>query len=368
MRTIFRSILQNNVQSTPSPWRVGLSSPVSAALLAALMIPGMAGADEEKSPKLEGIPIEGFQQLMPRGGIPALVDPEFVSAEEAVMPDEAWVLGFERDGEAFAYDLNLLNRHEVVNHGTEATKFAAVWCPLANTAVVYSRTHGDSTYTFEPSGGLLHAALVMQDRETDTYWSILTEDAIYGSEKGAKLRQLSGSMKTTFGLWKTLHPKTKVLSVDGKQHVESSPYEKYFDSDEGFRGLKAEDNRLADKAEIYGFHVSGVPVAVPHKLFEDGGALIEFEDRKIFLYREKDDSHYQGTVAMVLKPHFNLTKSDGNWLLATPDGRDISFKPEKRSFGVSSSITRPITGFDTFWYQWSLTNPGTEIVDKVVLP
>ena len=104
-----------------------LRTPIQTALVAALLIPGLAVADEEKKPELEGIPVEGFQQLLPRGGIPALVDPEFVTADEAEIPDEAWVLGFERDGDAFAYDLNLLNRHEVVNHGTETAKFAAVW-------------------------------------------------------------------------------------------------------------------------------------------------------------------------------------------------------------------------------------------------
>ena len=98
---------------------------LATPLLATLLAPISSMADDK--PELKGIPVEGFQQLMPRGGIPALVDPVFVSAEEAELPDDAWVLGFERDGEAFAYDLNLLNRHEVVNHGTEATKFAAVW-------------------------------------------------------------------------------------------------------------------------------------------------------------------------------------------------------------------------------------------------
>lgn len=103
----------------------------SALLAAGCLVSGVAFAGEEKNkkerPKLEGIPVEGFQQLLPRGGIPALVDPDFVSVEDAEIPDEAWVLGFERDGEAFAYDLNLLNRHEVVNHGTESGAFAAVW-------------------------------------------------------------------------------------------------------------------------------------------------------------------------------------------------------------------------------------------------
>ena len=229
---------------------------------------------------------------------------------------------------------------------------------------MYSRTHGDQTYTFEASGGLLHAALVMQDRETDTYWSILTDEAIYGQEKGADLRQLTGSVKTTFGAWKARHPKTKVLSVDGEEHVADSPYANYFDSEDGFRGLKAQDTRLADKAEIFGFHMSGRAIAVPHTVFENGGALVQVDERRIFLYRQKDDSHYQSTVALILRKDFRLNRNGKDWALSTPDGRDIPFKAERRSFGAPTSVARPLTGFDTYWYQWSLSNPDTEIVEQ----
>ncbi len=81
----------------------------------------------QKRPKLKGILVDGFEQLLPRGAIPALVDPVFVSAQEAELPDGAWVLGFELGGQAFAYDLNVLNGHEIVNHGHKGTHFAAVW-------------------------------------------------------------------------------------------------------------------------------------------------------------------------------------------------------------------------------------------------
>jgi len=84
-------------------------------------------AQDDGAPSEEGPPVDGYQQLMERGAIPALVDPEFVSAEEAEIPDDAWVLGFVFGGEAYAYDLNILNHHEVVNHRIGDTPVAAVW-------------------------------------------------------------------------------------------------------------------------------------------------------------------------------------------------------------------------------------------------
>ena len=73
------------------------------------------------------IPVPGFKQLLPHGGIPALVNPEFVAADKARMPDDAWVLGYAVGDEAFAYDLNLLNQHEIANHTAGELPIAAVW-------------------------------------------------------------------------------------------------------------------------------------------------------------------------------------------------------------------------------------------------
>ena len=64
---------------------------------------------------------------MPRGGIPAIFDPVFVTAEESRLPDDAWILGVAVGGEAHAYSLNLLNQHEVVNDRVGGVDLAAVW-------------------------------------------------------------------------------------------------------------------------------------------------------------------------------------------------------------------------------------------------
>lgn len=72
-------------------------------------------------------PPDGVQQLLPRGGIPAIFEPEFVMAAVANIPDSAWVLGVVVDGVAKAYSLNLLNHHEVVNDRFGERSLAAVW-------------------------------------------------------------------------------------------------------------------------------------------------------------------------------------------------------------------------------------------------
>ena len=70
---------------------------------------------------------KAFQQLVPRGAFPSVDAPEFVSADEAKIPGDAWVLGVAIDGQARAYSLNLLNQHEIVNDRINDKSFAAVW-------------------------------------------------------------------------------------------------------------------------------------------------------------------------------------------------------------------------------------------------
>ena len=99
------------------------------ALFSLLAAGGLAAGADERPPVPDvDIGVEGFQQLLPRGAMAAIFEPTFVSADEAEIPDEAWILGYATgEGEAYAYDLNLLNRHEVVNTASGGTPYAAVW-------------------------------------------------------------------------------------------------------------------------------------------------------------------------------------------------------------------------------------------------
>lgn len=90
-----------------------------ATLLVAFALAPAAFAAETLPP--------GVEQLLPRGRIAAVFEPVFVPAAEAKITDDAWILGVEVDGEARAYSLNLLNRHEIVNDRIGEKSFAAVW-------------------------------------------------------------------------------------------------------------------------------------------------------------------------------------------------------------------------------------------------
>jgi hypothetical protein len=228
---------------------------------------------------------------------------------------------------------------------------------------VYARRYGEDLLTFEASGGLLHGALVMNDDESGSYWSIMQGEAIAGARAGASLKELPHGEKTTWSDWLTRHPETEVLSLGGVEDLPGqSPYANYFASERGFRGLSASDDRLPTKASIFAFHLDGRAVAVPHTALAGGAAFSlgqESEPRWIFLHRPAGASMFRSTSAWISAAGFE--RRQGRW---RERGSGATFDPARGRW-ESSAETSPaaLPGFDTFWYVWSLTNPATELLE-----
>jgi hypothetical protein len=160
---------------------------------------------------------------------------------------------------------------------------------------VYEREYGGATFTLEASGGLLNSSLVMQDRETDSYWSIMTGEVVAGRLSGTKIIELPVSEKTKWKHWVQKYPETKVLSVNGREDTYSS-YDDYFASDAGFRNQAATDTRLKTKDPIFTFEYQDKKYAVPFSAIEEGAAFV-LNGARVFLYRPKNAQIFQSTAA-----------------------------------------------------------------------
>ncbi len=67
--------------------------------------------------------------ILGKDGIPAILNPEFVSAQaadEQMVPNER-VIGVSINGDHRAYPLNLLSRHEIVNDTVGGAPVAVTW-------------------------------------------------------------------------------------------------------------------------------------------------------------------------------------------------------------------------------------------------
>jgi hypothetical protein len=210
---------------------------------------------------------------------------------------------------------------------------------------VYGRDYGDRQLNFEASGALWQASLVMRDRETDSWWSIMTSRAIGGEMNGADLVELPYGEKTTWGEWRTRYPDSLVLSVDGREHEAHNPYDDYFAGEQTFRGLEITDRRLPAKEPIFSFFLDGQPYAVPHAALE-GRRLFELTGGVTLLFSRQ--------------PGAELFASTRAWKV--PAEVDAALPALPLDDGLEGAGFVPLGGIDTFWYTWAAVNEGTKIL------
>lgn len=223
---------------------------------------------------------------------------------------------------------------------------------------MYGREYQNRTYTLEASGGLANSALVMQDRETDSYWSIMTGEVIAGSLKGLKMQELPVSKKYLWQEWKNLYPDSKVLSINGREDA-GFGYQRYFDSAAGFRGAEAVDKRLKTKEPVFAFRLMGIAYAVPHGSIENG-VVFDLGDRQVFLFRPSNASIFASTSAFV-SSHDSFIGDENGWRISDTAAQ---FNAGLGDWSNQPPTAKVLVGFDTFWYNWSLSNPETRVLEK----
>ncbi len=223
---------------------------------------------------------------------------------------------------------------------------------------MYDREYGNKSYTLEPSGGLINSSLVMQDRETDSYWSIMRGKVLAGKLEGTKMVELPLGEKIKWKQWVKKHPETLVLSVDGREDAGPS-YERYFSSAQGFRNQKANDTRLETKEPIFAFRYRETPYAIPLKSIE-GGKVIAVGNAQIFFYRPVNAAIFYSTVAFISRD--GAFKKQGKAWVHLPG--NCRFNAEQKQFEGGEACPQRMAGFDTFWYNWSLNNPDTRLLTQ----
>ncbi len=68
-----------------------------------------------------------IRTLLPFDAIPAITEPQFVSAGAAKLDPDAPVIGVTFNDESHAYSLYLLNGHEIVNDVVGGLNIATTW-------------------------------------------------------------------------------------------------------------------------------------------------------------------------------------------------------------------------------------------------
>ncbi|HEY0140171.1 MAG TPA: DUF3179 domain-containing protein [Thermoanaerobaculia bacterium] len=170
-----------------------------------------------------------------KDGIPALDRPKMIERAPWLLDDDP-VFGVVIDGDARAYPQRILAWHEMLNDVVGGRAVSLSYCTLCGAAILYDGRASDGrTYTFGSSGLLYRSNKLMYDRQTETLWSQLTGEPVFGALVKKKLAPLTvlPLTFTTWREWRAMHPKTRVLSLETgfvRDYSSGAAYSKYFSS------------------------------------------------------------------------------------------------------------------------------------------
>jgi len=165
---------------------------------------------------------EQFHYGIGREIFPALLDPEFITIQEAdsIWEDNARFIVAYAGDEVKAYSVKDLTRHEVVNDELNGEPIMAVYCILADLGAIYDRQYGDKELTFALSGYTYYDnevwdgldGFVLWDRETESLWWPLIDKAVSGPLKGVELleKDKANWEDTTWAVIKKKYPKAQI--------------------------------------------------------------------------------------------------------------------------------------------------------------
>jgi len=220
---------------------------------------------------------------------------ESVTEADAWLSERSAVLGYvAADGQTYAYPLNILNFHEIVNETLADEPVLITYCPLCNSAVVYSRLVDGEALIFGNTSALHNSDMVMYDVSTDSYWVQVNGQAVLGERTGQQLTPLP-SVVDTWGQWRIDHPDTLVLARPSR----NIPYES--NSFAGYasrvnRGqfaypvddVAANDERLPLAEVVLVVEIDGEAVAYPLQEVGDGVVRDEVGGDDVVILSKED--------------------------------------------------------------------------------
>lgn len=276
------------------------------------------------------IPEGQIHTLLPRDAIPALTDPTREAAADADwIPPDGRVIVVRIGKETVGVPIAVVNWHEIVNMEVGGAPVAVTYCPLCDSAAVFSRRVGDEgpVLEFGVSGALYNSNVLMYDRAEKGLWSQLGMHAVSGPRAGTALEVLPVEV-VGFTAFKVRFPGAQIVSKETghDRDYSASPYEAYFQGEELMVPVAAIGDALPPKTLGIGIAMGEGASArawfVPVSAIGDAGIRVETP---------------AGEVEVI--------RTDG--------GVAVASAPE----GVRSA--------QTFYYSWSAFYPDTQIVQVI---
>lgn len=289
-------------------------------------------------------------------GIPSLDHPTHISAGEAdyLLADDL-VFGVEIDGDARAYPLRIMGWHEMFNEVIGGVPVALAYCTLCGAGILFeTEVEGRAEPLVFGSSGLLYRSnKLMFDRQTDSLWNQFTGEPVAGPlvDSGIRLKIRPVAI-TSWGRWRSLHPDTKVLSLDtgyARDYGSGVVYQAYFASDDLMFPAVVDERQHKQKDYVFGIRDVAHSKAWPLEAFA-GGAVINdaIGPRELVLIGDEATRtvrayERRGRVFEAVDGDSDaLTAADGTWRVG-----------EEELTGPDGTRLPRVPGHVAYWFAWN---------------
>jgi len=326
-----------------------------------------------------------FSGGVPRDGIPPIDNPEY----ESVSNPPKWldgpepVISVEINGEARAFPLNILLRHEIVNTTVGGEPVAVTYCPLCNSSLVFRTTIDGVPHRFGVSGFLRNSDLVMWDSTTESWWQQLTGEAIVGDYAGRQLDTVAAQVVS----WITFveeFPDGQVMDrPGGRGGYSDTPYTGYDDLVQGndpFLFSGTIDSRAHPVDRVAAFDLGTGPVAYHFAFLQENPVINDvIGDTPVAIFFDNEtESAFKSSIN---RDEFNIVGSSTTFsrelndrilTFEARDGliRDVETGSTWSRFGRAYSgelvghELLPVIHGDHFWFAWAAFKPDTRLVES----
>ena len=319
--------------------------------------------------------------LLPPDAIPSIDEPNFdtVEAAGAWLQAQEPVIAFEHNGDARAYPLHILTWHEIVNDVVGDEPVIVTYCPLCNSAIVFSRSVDGEVREFGTSGKLRRSDLIMYDRTNESLWQQLTGEAIVGVDAGTVLDFLPAQI-VSFGEFGAAYPGGMVLNQETGhfRNYGQNPYV-YYDTGEQFIvGVpEFDDARLDAKERVLAVELNGEAAAFawralselvvieteiggePVVAFWQPGAVSALDDA--FIVGSRNVGSAGAFVPVLDGERVAFEERDGA-IVDVGTGSTWNVLGQAVEGPLAGSQLEPVVSGSHFWFAWSVFKPETRVI------
>ena len=319
----------------------------------------------------------------PRDGIPSIDNPHFENFEEAekwLAPGEP-VIALEINGEARAYPLSILTRHEIANDQVGGVPVAVTFCPLCNSALVFNRRVGNDVYEFGVSGLLRNSDLIMYDRTTESLWQQFTGEGIVGIHAGDQLDFLPAGL-ISFGEFQSAYPDGAVLSrntgIYPPAAYGTNPYVGYdnLNNQRPFLFMAVPDERLPAMMRVVGVAVGEEAIAYPYSALWEVGVINDtFAGADLVVFHvfgmnsalgdsviaQAEDVGATGVFNPVVGGERLTFSVADEQIVDDQTGSVWNLAGQAVSGELEDTQLERLLSTDHFWFSWAAFYPGTQV-------